>query len=216
MDEIPSVSFKDGQIVIVNKDQYEILRIDKKEADLSRLMVSLEDYDKLYLVDLDGIEINRPQLELIHKLSTRREVWADCGVSDINTVLDLYVSGADRVVISTKTMDDLSLMEEAVNISDSMIFSIDIFEGKVLSPVEDVKKEGLFDILERAVEVGFDLIVISNLGDDTLDLSELRNSPEGEYEIYVSGKVDINRKLEEIINGKILDLKEVLGFHRTS
>ncbi len=210
MKEIPAISFKDGQIVVVNNGEYEKLKIEDEETDLSTLMNSLEDYDQIYLVDINGIESNRPQMELIHKLSTRREIWADCGVNDMNTLLDIYVSGADRVVISTKSIEDISILKDAVDISDSMIFTIDIFEGEVLSPSKEIKDMGMLGLVNKALDTGIELIVISNLSDGPLNILNLRNAKRGDHHIYIGGNVDMDGTIEGMITGRILGLKEVL------
>ncbi|MFO8110361.1 MAG: HisA/HisF-related TIM barrel protein [Thermoplasmata archaeon] len=215
MDEIPSVSFKGGYAVVVEGDEYKRLELNGEDNQLAALMENLADYEKIYFVDINGIETDRPQMDLIHKLSTRREIWVDCGVRDMNTLLDLYVSGADKVVISTKTMVDTSFLGKAVEISDSMVFCIDMHGEEVLSPSEEVRNIGMIGLLERAVEVGFDIIIIYNLDQDRLDLSELRNVPEGDYELYVGGTVYINT-VESKIKGKILGLREVLRYPTTS
>ncbi len=206
MDDIPSVSFKEGSVVVTENDEYVEHTIDGEATDINTLFESLSDYERIYLIDLDGIERNRPQLDLIKRLSIRREVWVDCGVRDMNTLLDLYVAGADRVVISTKTLRDMDFVEKAVEISDSMVFSIDIFHGKILSPSDEIGNMSLIQVLKKVVDMGIKTVIISNLDDSTLDLLELRNAPQEDYQIFTAGDV----RNDSDIEGRIIGLKEVL------
>lgn len=204
MDNIPSISFRDGYPVVVEDDRYEVLRSEGEIVAFEELMSLLADYERLYFVDINGIERDHPQMDLIARLSTRRELWVDCGVRDMNTLLDLYVSGADRVVVSTKSMIDLAFIGEAVEISDRMVFCMDFFAGNMISSMEDTD---MIELLEKAVELGYDTVVINNLDEVPLDLSELRNAPRGDHHIYVGGRVKNGD--DEQIKGRILDLKEI-------
>lgn len=111
---IPSLSFKSQNLVIVNQGSYERFSYNDMELDLWGAFKELESYDKVYFLDLDGIEFNKPQTEIIRKASTSKEVWADIGARNAEGITDAFIAGADKAVLSTKTLESFEEIERSI------------------------------------------------------------------------------------------------------
>ena len=71
LDVIPAFSVKDGEVVIVRDNKYERLE-DEDGKPLDPVLFAeqvLKQYPRILVVDINGIESNRPQLELIQSLA---------------------------------------------------------------------------------------------------------------------------------------------------
>src|SRR5580658_3584069 len=58
-------------------------------------------YRRIYVVDLEGVQKNEPQLDLWQELSREADLWIDGGVQLGDQAIDILVSGARRAVLST-------------------------------------------------------------------------------------------------------------------
>lgn len=210
MEIIPSLSFKQGSPVVVENGRYTSLIENKDYSDINDIMEPLADYEKLYLFDIDGIESNRLQSEVIRRLSARKDVWADIGSRDIDTIIDAYVIGADRVVVSTRRMPDLQLLKDAVDMSDRMVFSIDHKNG-IISPKNNVASLKIYDIIDKALDIGIDTFVLLDHSKEPFDMDIVASLPDGDHSLYIGGR-DLNKlnDLPDNINGIILSFQEVL------
>ncbi|MGM0406107.1 MAG: HisA/HisF-related TIM barrel protein [Thermoplasmatota archaeon] len=209
MKVIPSISFKGGKPVTVKNGHYEHYSKSGNNLDYNDVLSLLSDYDIIYLLDLNGIESRGLQSEVIRKVSTRREVWADVGARDTATITDGYIAGADRIVISTKTMYSIDLMNESSRISDKMIFCIDYKDG-VISPSNEIKQTNIKELIVETVETGIDTIVIHDLSDKNFDTALLDYIPDKGHELYIGGKIDIDKidLYEDKVDGVILGLED--------
>jgi histidine biosynthesis protein len=62
-------------------------------------------FPRLYLIDLDGIVRNRPQLDYIQEITRNAEVWVDAGCRTAEQAIDVLVAGARVVVLSSAYLD---------------------------------------------------------------------------------------------------------------
>jgi uncharacterized protein related to proFAR isomerase len=87
---------------------------------LENISQFIKEEDKLYILDLDGIEKNRTNLELYQKISTTYDLWIDCGPRNFGDIVDIFMTGATSVTIK-------KALFRSLNISDIR----DISENKV-------------------------------------------------------------------------------------
>ncbi len=212
---IPSISLIDDKPVVVTNGTYQPYVSNGKELDLWGVMDELSDFDKVHLLDLDGIEFNKPQTESIRKIGSRKEVWVDIGARGPEGITDSFIAGADKTVIATKTIRSLKGILESIDLSDQLVLSIDYKDG-LISPSEEIKKMGVEGIVELALNKDFDEIIFADLGEKRFDERALRSIPEGDYELFIGGA-----SLDEIgyihhgnIEGYILGLREAIRWQR--
>lgn len=53
----------------------------------------------LYILDIDGIEKDRPNYCIYQKLSKSFDLWIDCGPRNLGDVVDAFMAGATRITI---------------------------------------------------------------------------------------------------------------------
>ena len=88
-------------------------------------MIQELDSDVIFVLDIDGIETNRPNLSLITRMSGFKELWVDAAPLTSGGVSDVLISGAEMAVLGTKSMLSLDHLAEAVELSENIIFSLD-------------------------------------------------------------------------------------------
>ncbi|MFO7991149.1 MAG: HisA/HisF-related TIM barrel protein [Thermoplasmata archaeon] len=212
MKVIPSVSFMEETPVVVEGEDYRRYSSQKEKAALDQILTDLQDFDTLYLLDLNGIERNRPQLDLIRTLSMRKKLWADGGTRDIDTLTDMYIAGADRVVLSTKTAPSMDFIEESAELSNTLILSIDI-DDEIISPSEEIGAMDLREMVGAAVEMGIDSFIFADYSDNEFDLKDMKNIDD-ELELYLV--TDLTRldslSGNDMIDGAILGIKEAVQY----
>ena len=92
------------------------------------------DHPLLYVVDLDGIERQDPQLDYIQELSRDIPLWVDSGVRTADQAIDVLVAGAHRVVLSSAYLQGPRQLARAWRLSPEIVFEIEL-EGPKVSPV---------------------------------------------------------------------------------
>ena len=97
----------------------------------------MAEYRRLYLVDLDGVDQDRPQLDYLQEIARAGEVWVDAGVRSADQAIDVLVGGAQRAVLSTAFLRSEKELKRAWRLSSDVLFEIEIRDGKVPSPAEE-------------------------------------------------------------------------------
>lgn len=89
-------------------------------------------HDAVYLVDLDGLRKNKPDLSLLQELGGRVHTWADAGSRTQQDVMDLIIAGAEQVTIRHHTADGPEVVEEAVRLSENVALGMEFRDQKLV------------------------------------------------------------------------------------
>lgn len=215
MEIIPSISFKNEEPVIVEDGEYNYYSDDEHILSLDEILSELGDYDKMYYLDIDGINKNKPQIDVIRELSLRKELWGDTGARDENGITDAFIAGITRAVISTKTAYKWEVFEKAAKMSNELILGIDLDDG-IISPSEEVRNMSVREIIREGVDLGIDTLVIADLSEGRFKRSTLDMLPEGNYRVYVGGVAE--ERIDDLnhpnLSGFILSLKEAIKYKK--
>jgi hypothetical protein len=116
-------------------------RILGKEISLKDLLNRIKDI--VYILDMDGIEKNKPNFDFYQKLSRYRKIWVDCGPRYLGDVVDAVMAGAVNVTIRRNHWKegDLSGIKE--------IAEIDISIDADLREVQTFDADNLVVFLDR-------------------------------------------------------------------
>lgn len=96
MDRIPLVYVEQGQVTVEGK------RFRAVEA----LKELRGEHDLVYVLDLDGIQHNRANIDVYKKVSKKAFLWLDAAPRRVEDVIDLVVAGATRVTLQDGMHDD--------------------------------------------------------------------------------------------------------------
>jgi uncharacterized protein related to proFAR isomerase len=161
--EIPAISILNGSIVITRGNLYETLTIDDKVPDpLDLIEIITEKYEIIYLIDLNGLMDYKPQTKLIHELSEFCEVWTEAGVTDADSVYDLFVAGSAEVIVSSKTLNSLLELANAYDLSENLIFELDYSHG-IVSPNHQIQAMSPIELSTEVRDIGIDRIIFADL-----------------------------------------------------
>lgn len=98
--------------------------IEPKHTKNPSLIKSLERFKnkKIYILDHDGLDKNKPNLCLYQKLSKYHEIWVDAGPQVLGDVVDSVIAGATAITIRKNLWRDMngSVIKE---ITENKIYS---------------------------------------------------------------------------------------------
>jgi len=99
MELVPFISIK-------NKKLY---RDDRKQITLDEIVERLTHDQKLYVLDRDGIERDKPNLSLYPNVSNHLPVWVDAGPRVLGDVVDIVMAGASMITIRRNRWSELDV-----------------------------------------------------------------------------------------------------------
>jgi len=215
--EIPAISILNQTIVIAHGDQYETLTIDNNvphTLDLIELIT--ENYNTIYLTDINGLTDNSPQIKIIKSLIDFCEVWLDAGVTNCESTYDLLVAGAQEVIISSKMLENLLELAKAYELSENLIFELDYSDG-ILSPNPQIQSMTPIKLANEIKDLGMNRILFADLGrigtKKDLERYLVKSLVDLDLEVYVGGGVkyvDISMLKKLGVSGAIIELTDVL------
>ncbi len=216
MDMIPALSLMKSRPVIVKEGEYRPYIKENRKLGLQEVLDELKGYDRLYFLDLDGVELDKPQTEALRKVSTRKKIWADIGARDSKAITDAFIAGADKAVISTKTISSKDGVLNSIELSDKLILSID-YKDNIISPSKEIRDMGIKGVSEFGLDHGIDTLIFTDLSHDKFQRQYLQLLPTRDYDLFVGGIS--SKRLDDLrhpnLKGGILDLKEAIKYQKS-
>lgn len=119
------------------------------------------DHDRVYVVDRQGVQRNKPDIELYQDVAGEAELWVDAGPRYAEDVVDLFVAGADHVVARWHTLDRAAELGAAADMSDAVSLGAE-FQGKSFLPNPRERGVELGTILDRIRRLDLGLVVVGH------------------------------------------------------
>jgi uncharacterized protein related to proFAR isomerase len=137
-----------------------LLKPSYAKGELAKLGSELaKKFEKVYVYDVDGLEKNKPQLDVVQELCDEIPTLYEGGVRFGANVIDMLITGADRAVVGTSTLTSLEELRGAFKLSDNIIFKVDFRDGIVSFDPQIAGRD--FLALARDVrEIGVDEIIV--------------------------------------------------------
>ncbi|HKS59264.1 MAG TPA: HisA/HisF-related TIM barrel protein [Thermoplasmata archaeon] len=88
-------------------------------------------YPIVCVVDLDGIDRNRPQLDYLQEMARDLDIWVDAGVPTGEQAIDILVTGARRVILGTAYLESRQELARAWKLSQDVMVDVEIRNGSV-------------------------------------------------------------------------------------
>lgn len=214
---IPAISLMDKTIVLAHGKKYETLTIDEKVPDaLDLIEIVTENYNTIYMMDINGLTKSKPQMNLVKELSEYCEVWLDAGVSTSEDVYDLLVAGAHEVIVSSKTLKDLFELARAYELTEKIIFEIDYAQG-VISPNSQLMNMQPDILAEEVNDIGINRIIFADLDrigtNKALERRIIQSLVAKDLQVFVGGGVklaDVPLLKKLRTRGAIVELTDIL------
>jgi uncharacterized protein related to proFAR isomerase len=193
LEMIPALCIFKGFPVIKKKDTYETLKNEEGEnQDLNDFIKKLStDYKTILLTDINGVNRDKPQLDIVKSVSTKMELWVDAGTRIGPGVIDVFVAGADYVVLGTKTLLDLDELEKANELSENVILDINYDEG-IVSPKKNIRDMDPFDLAKEAKNIGIKNLIFTDLkntaGNSDFDENSAKRVISEDLNVYFHGR----------------------------
>ena len=155
-----------------------------------------KDYESIYVLDVDGVLKNKPQLDLAQRICDELPAQYEGGVRYAQNVIDMLITGAESAVVGTRTLVDISELRGAFKLSENITFKADFRDG-ILSFDPDISGRAISDLVTEVVQIGIgDVVVPATLADEVSRIRQRRDftlgvlAPASEKERLESLEVD--------------------------
>jgi len=131
------------------------IRREYSKKELTSISKSLRgrNFEKLYVLDVDGIERNKPQLDIVQSLCNDFSISYEAGPRMGANVIDLVVAGADMVYMGTYCLASLDEIEVAMSFTEGIGFKIDWNDG-LQGRGKGIKGASLSEVVQGAIRYG--------------------------------------------------------------
>jgi phosphoribosylformimino-5-aminoimidazole carboxamide ribotide isomerase len=162
---VPVIDLKDGTAVHAVRGERERYRpaaslIGGEDGDALALARGFREelgLGELYVADLDAIaaEGGRDNAALLRELARETLVMVDAGVSEPAAARELLDLGAHRVIVGTETLPGRDALDRLLaELPDgTVILSVDLRDGQLLSPDAELAGSSALDALSRLPSV---------------------------------------------------------------
>ncbi len=177
----------------------------------------MADHGRVYVVDLDGVDQDQPQLDYLQEIARGGDIWVDAGVRNADQAIDVLVAGAQRAVLSTAFLRSDRELRRAWRLSSDLVFEIEVRDNVVASRAPEWTGRAPSDIAAAAREQGPRDIVLS-YRESPIDWSMAR-SVARDGPVWISGSfepADASRLLENGCRGGIFHLHEFLSHYEAA
>lgn len=91
-------------------------------------------FERIALVDAEGVRRNEPALEFVQAAARRRSLWLDAGSRYAEDAMDLFVAGAEAVTMRWNTLDSPKELEAAAELAqpDALFLGLEYPKGAFL------------------------------------------------------------------------------------
>ena len=118
-----------------------------------------DEFETVYLADIDGILRNRPQLDVAQKICDEVPTMYEGGIRYSHNVIDMLITGAESAVMGTGTLVELEELRAAFKLSENITFKVDFRDG-IESFDPDIKGRAISALLEDVSGIGVRDVVV--------------------------------------------------------
>lgn len=211
---MPAISLLKGKVVITEGENYIPLRVEGNVPSIEKFIKELsKEYEEIYILDIRGIRSNKPQLDILGRISSKANLWVDAGIRFADSIIDILITGAENVVLGTKTLAGLDEIKKAYQLSQNIVLGIDYKEGIISheSEISQLSPERLASIVKG---MGIEKVVFADLGgaEKRIRYNIIKALLSREVKLSVGGLDKENLKeLERLgVERAIIDVKELI------
>ena len=117
------------------------------------------DHEMLYVSDEDGIERNKPQLDIAREICDEMPMMYEAGIRFGQNVIDVIIAGAEKAVVGTATLASLDELRGAFKLSENIILKADYRDG-ILGSDPLIGGRAFLDLSRDVLDIGIQEIVV--------------------------------------------------------
>ena len=119
-------------------------------------------FQRIVLVDAEGIRANDPSVEFLQLAAKRRSVWVDAGSRFATDAMDLFIAGAELVTMRWNTLDSTDELEEAAEMAQpgSLFVGLEFPRGQFLKNRKDARDAA--EVAAYVTEMGLGIVLIAH------------------------------------------------------
>ena len=214
---IPAINLFKGIPVIKGMEDYEPLKDkDEQNIDIHKLIDELKErFNKALMTDINGINTDKPQLELFKDISRKMKLWIDAGSRSRDCAIDTLVAGAEKVVISTKTLIDMEELDKILELSENVAFDID-YDNGIVSPNKRIREMSPLSLADELKNLGIEEVIFTDFkhlhSDSNFNFDIGKTLIHSDLKIYFHGRFDESTKMlkETNLAGVIIEVEKLL------
>lgn len=107
------------------------------KSSLKETLKEIDENEKIYILDLDGIEKYKPNFCTFQKLSDSYDLWVDFGPRNIGDIVDAVMAGTTAMTVRMPLRSKIEI-SEIRNITENKIFTNIDFEYQDKYDFEDL------------------------------------------------------------------------------
>jgi hypothetical protein len=112
MELIPLIHIKNSKLYL-EKTQSSVT--------LEEFLKQVDEEMKIYILDLDGIENDKPNLHVYQKLSSSNDLWVDNGPRNLGDIVDTTMAGATSITLRRNFCPQLNI-SDIKEISENKVY----------------------------------------------------------------------------------------------
>jgi len=114
MELIPLIYIKNRKLYVENEGE---------QISLDEILKNIDKNNKIYFLDVDGIDKNKPNLCTYQRILPNYEIWVDAGPRVIGDVVDFVMAGATSVTIR-KNLFPINEISKIKEMTESKIYIV--------------------------------------------------------------------------------------------
>lgn len=185
---IPFIPVLNGNVVDAEGSRYRKLGNAVKT-------VKSSGYDTFYVIDINGLIKNSPQINIIQEMSKEKNLWVESGVRFVEDMMDVLMAGAEYAVLNSMLVG-LDELKKICSLSQNLMLHMECKNDRV-------HQMNIEHFADKAKDAGIKKFVMGSR-DYWLVKTLAKNA-----EVYVFAKNDEIKKLEDAgVAGVLLDIQE--------
>lgn len=164
------------------------------KGELGKLASELSDkFEKVYVEDLDGIDRNKPQLDIVQEICDEIPTLYEGGARFAGNVIDLLITGAEKAVVGTATLVSLEELRGAFKLSENITFKVDFRDG-IVSFDPTIARRDFLALAREVKDIGVGEFIVP----PSLASEASRNKKELGYSLGVIAPVSERSRYESL------------------
>jgi len=123
--------------------------LDYQKSSLKEALKEIHENEKIYILDLDGIEKDKPNLCTFQRLSGSYDLWVDFGPKNIGDIVDAVMAGTTAITLR-------EYLGSKIEISDIK----DITENKIFTNI-DFEYQSKYDFRDAHIQLSDGLVTFN-------------------------------------------------------